>query len=223
LLPAIPLSTEGKLAAVSVLVLSTLLVPLGMLARFVVLNPNIADRLAWLGTLDMGLFSSVLVLTLIRDLLLAGIQLPSLVETSAMAVPLLALLITTIGFFNARRVAKIVRVDIPFSGLAGPLAGFTIVQISDIHVGPTIKGDYVAAIVKRVNSLNPDLIAITGDVVDGSVQRLSVHTVPLGYLKARHGVYVVTGNHEYYSGAVEWMAEFERLGLHCLMNEHVVI
>jgi uncharacterized protein len=223
LLPAMPISHVGKLVAVFVLVVSTLLVPLGMMARFVVLNPKLADKVAWVGTLNMGLFSSVLVLTLMRELLLALTNEPSLVGATAMAVPMLATLITAIGFFNARRVAKIVRVDIPLAGLPAQLDGFTIVQISDIHVGPTIKGAYVAAIVKRVNSLNADLVAITGDVVDGSVQRISMHTAPLAQLKARHGVYVVTGNHEYYSGAIEWMAEFERLGMHGLLNEHVVI
>ena len=81
---------------------------------------------------------------------------------------LAAVAVTAIGFINARRVAQVVRIDIPLAGLSATLDGFTIVQISDIHVGSTIKGDYVAAIVERVNGLDADLIAITGDVVDGS-------------------------------------------------------
>ncbi|MGE8476313.1 MAG: metallophosphoesterase, partial [Paraburkholderia hospita] len=103
------------------------------------------------------------------------------------------------------------------------LDGFTIVQISDIHVGPTIKRGYVDAIVDAVNRLEPDLIAVTGDVVDGSVEHLADHTRPLSRLSARHGAYLVTGNHEYYSGAHAWIAEFQRLGLHVLLNEHVVV
>ncbi|MCG8492290.1 MAG: metallophosphoesterase, partial [Sneathiellales bacterium] len=79
---------------------------------------------------------------------------------------------------------------------------------------------YVRGIVKRVNALHPDLIAITGDVVDGSVDQLSKDTAPLGTLEARHGVYLVTGNHEYYSGAEAWIDEFRRIGLTVLMNEH---
>jgi hypothetical protein len=194
-----------------------------MFARFLVSRQALADRLSWAGSLTMGLFSSVLVLTLLRDLLLLVAGSPALASPTAMAVLVAALLLTLIGFINARRVARVVRIDIPLADLPAPLAGFTIAQISDIHVGPTIKGDYVAAIVDRVNSLGADLIAITGDVVDGSVQQLSAHTAPLVRLSARHGSYVVTGNHEYYSGALEWMREFKRLGLRGLMNEHVLI
>jgi hypothetical protein len=71
--------------------------------------------------------------------------------------------------------------------------------------------------------LEPDVIVITGDLVDGSVEQLREHTAPLGDLKARYGVYFVTGNHEYYSGADEWSAELARLGIRVLDNERVSI
>ncbi len=223
LLPALPIGTLWIVVGGIMLGMTTLLIPLGMLARFFIPRPALADRISWVGSVVMGLFSSVLVLTLLRDLLLLVAGTPSLVGMTAMAVLLAAALLTLIGFVNARRVARVVRIDVPLAGLSASLAGFTIVQISDIHVGPTIKGDYVAAIVARVNGLAADLIAITGDVVDGSVVQLSSQTAPLARLRARHGAYVVTGNHEYYSGALEWMAEFRLLGLRGLMNEHVVI
>lgn len=223
LLPALDLGTAGLTLAIGCLVLSTCLVPLSLLARFVVAGQAQADRLSWLGSLAMGLFSSVLVLTVLRDavLLLAGA--PSLTEPTAMAVLGLASLFTLLGYVNARRVARIVRVDVPLAKLPKELEGFTIVQLSDIHVGPTIKREYVQAIVDRVNQLDADLIAITGDVVDGSIEQLRAHTAPLGSLHSRHGSYVVTGNHEYYSGAAAWMREFARIGLHGLHNRHVVI
>jgi predicted MPP superfamily phosphohydrolase len=223
LLPALPIGTPGIAVGVALLGLSTLLIPLSMLTRFLVARPALADRISWAGSLTMGLFSSVLVLTLLRELLLPMAGSPSFAKLTAIAVLAAASLLTLIGFVNARRVARVVRIDIPLADLPTPLAGFTIVQISDIHVGPTIKGAYVRAIVERVNGLGADLIAITGDVVDGSVRQLSSHTAPLAQLKARHGAFVVTGNHEYYSGALAWMAEFQRLGLRGLMNEHVVI
>jgi predicted MPP superfamily phosphohydrolase len=90
-------------------------------------------------------------------------------------------------------------------------------------VGPTIKRPYLQAIVDEVNRLQPDLVAITGDIVDGSVAELAEHTRPLSRLHGRYGAYLVTGNHEYYSGAEEWIAEFRRLGLRVLLNEHVVL
>src|SRR6185369_4184742 len=182
-----------------------------------------ADRLSWLGGLAMGLFSSVLVLTVLRDVVRLFADAPSLAEPTAIAVLGLASLFTLVGYVNARRVARVVRVDIPLANLPPELAGFTIVQLSDIHVGPTIKREYVQAIVDRVNQLDADLVAITGDVVDGSVEQLRAHTAPLGGLLSRHGSYVVTGNHAYYSGAAAWMREFERIGLRGLHNRHVVI
>ena len=223
LLPALPIGMPGTVVGGLLLGLSALLIPLGMFARFLVPSHSMADRISWASSLVMGLFSSVLVLTLLRDVFLLIAQTPSLAGPTAAAVLVAAALLTVIGFVNARRVAQVVRIDIPLAGLPMPLAGFTIVQLSDIHVGPTIKGDYVAAIVDRVNSLNADLIAITGDIVDGGVLELSAHTAPLARLRARHGAFVVTGNHEYYSGALNWMAEFQRLGLRGLINEHVVI
>jgi len=105
------------------------------------------------------------------------------------------------GLVIARRRPGVVEVEIPVIGLPEALRGFSIAQISDIHVGPTIKRGFVEGIVHRVNGLNPDLIAVTGDLVDGSVQELSHHTAPLAGLSARHGAYFVTGNHEYYSGS----------------------
>src|SRR5208282_2457843 len=103
------------------------------------------------------------------------------------------------------------------------LRGFRIVQISDIHVGPTIKADYLEAIVDRVNRLHPEVIAITGDLVDGSVAQLARHVAPLARLRAVHGVYFVTGNHEYYSGAHAWIEELRRLGITVLLNQHVML
>jgi predicted MPP superfamily phosphohydrolase len=130
---------------------------------------------------------------------------------------------TVVGFANARRRARVKHVEIPLRNLPHALNGFTIAQISDLHVGPTIKRGYVDAIVDAVNALDADLIAVTGDLVDGPVQELAPHTEPLARLSARYGAFLVTGNHEYYSGERAWTAEFQRLGLRVLLNEHVVV
>ena len=223
LLPAMAIGTPGELLGSGLLVISAGLIPLGLMARFVSIRQKLADQLAWGGFILMGLFSSLLVLTLLREVLLLVTPAGAYNEVSAVAVVVLALLVTLAGFINARSLARVVNVDIPITGLPPALAGFTIVQISDVHIGPTIKKHYVEAIVKRVNGLKADVVAITGDVVDGSVAQLASQATPLGSLQGRYGVYVVTGNHEYYSGAAAWMKEFERLGLRGLMNQHVVI
>lgn len=230
LVPALP-SSLGAAALTVVLVLSAVLVPLGLLARRLV-RPPASDQVAWAGMLSLGLFSSLLVLTVLRDALLLAAALVSLAVPfavhslrtgTAAAVPVLAGLLTLVGYMNARRTAQPVTVRIPLSGLPEPLNGFRIVQITDIHVGPTIKQDYLQAIVAEVNRLEPDVVAITGDLVDGSVRELAEHVAPLAQLRSRHGSFFVTGNHEYYSGAEPWIAHLRTLGIRPLMNEHVVL
>jgi predicted MPP superfamily phosphohydrolase len=182
----------------------------------------------------MGLFSSLLVGTALRDVLLIAVGVAaamtplafafSRIETvSAVAVPLAALAVTALGLWNARRIARVVQVDVPIEGLPPALEGFTIAQISDVHVGPTIRRNYVEGIVAAVNALDADVVAITGDLVDGSVPQLREHVAPLAQLRARHGRFFVTGNHEYYSGALPWIEEVGRLGIRVLNNEHVVL
>lgn len=227
ILPDLPLPAVYKAFGAVWLASSFVLVPAGLLSRAITSQP-LSDRLAWAGMLAMGFFSSLLVLTIFRDiaLLLAGLLDLSdvfLKQDTAMLVPLLALMVSLIGFINARRVAAVRHVDVPISGLPPALQGFTIAQISDIHVGPTIKRNYLDAIVDKVNRLKADMVAVTGDLVDGSVAQLRSHTEPLGKLSAQHGAYFVTGNHEYYSNADEWIAEIRRLGITVLMNEHVLL
>lgn len=215
------------------LTLSALLMPMGMLARRVA-KPPLSNVLTWAGLICMGLFSSLLVLTLVREVLLfiarlmgwlwpQTVALQSLHTDTAIGLPVVALLVTALGFWNARRTATVVQVDVPIANLPEALQGFTVVQISDIHVGPTIKTHYLQRIVDRVNGLNANMVAITGDLVDGSVAELGQHVAPLAQLRSTHGSFFVTGNHEYYSGAHSWIDALRALGLKVLINEHVLI
>ena len=225
LLPDLPFAGAWFIAVAAWLVLSAVLLPLGLFARRIAGQPA-SDRLAWAGVMAMGAFSSLLVLSILRD---AGLLVAyafgqyQFQAWSAPAVPLLAALLTLVGLVNARRTAKVRTVDVALIGLPAALHGFTIAQISDLHVGATIKRRYVEAVVDAVNGLEADMIAVTGDLVDGSVRQLAGHTEPLARLRARHGAFFVTGNHEYYSGANSWIAEARRLGLRVLLNEHVVL
>jgi hypothetical protein len=211
------------------LLVSAIATPLWPLARRHARQP-LRDRLIAASVLALGAFSSLLVLTFFRDvaLLVSGALDVTAVEAAvrtdgALAVPALAALVTLAGFVNARRRARIRHVDVPIAGLPQALHGFSIAQISDLHVGATIKRDYVERVVAAVNELEADMIAVTGDLVDGSVRDLGRHTEPLSRLSARHGAFFVTGNHEYYSGAGPWLHELRRLGMQVLMNEHVVL
>jgi predicted MPP superfamily phosphohydrolase len=225
LVPALP-----PVAAVALalwLLASTVLIPMGLTARRWARPPG-SDRLATAGLFSLGLFSSLMMLTVARELVLLGAFLAatgpaSLARISAQAVPVLALLLTLLGLLNTRRTARVKRVDVPIANLPAALQGFTIAQISDLHVGPTIRASYVQRIVDRVNALEADAVAITGDIVDGPVHELRTHVAPLGNLRSRHGSFFVTGNHEYYAGAGPWLAEVRSLGIRVLMNEHVVL
>jgi len=223
LLPPMGLSHAGLMIGILLLVISSLVIPLSMLARHVIKTQGTADKVTLLGYFAMGYFSSLLVLTFLRAVFLLMVNSARIEITTAIATPLIALLLTLLGYLNTRRVPKVVSVDIPIKDLPQSLIGFKIVQISDLHVGAAIKDRYIEAIVKKVNALHADLVAITGDVVDGSVEHLASHTAPLAKLNSRHGSFMVTGNHEYYSGVHAWINEFTRLGLKVLMNEHVVI
>jgi uncharacterized protein len=229
LLPDLPLTTSGRTVGALALCASFALMLAGVMVRSL-RSSSTAERVALLGSLATGLFSSLFVLTLLRDVALGlgALLLPagifaSAATFSAAAVPVLALLGSVIGFISARRHPRVIDVDIPLPDLPPALHGFTIAQISDVHVGATIKRDYLDAVVRIVNSLEPDLIALTGDLVDGSVEQLRPHVAPLARLVARHGTYFVTGNHEYYSGATPWIRELRRLGLRVLLNEHVLL
>jgi uncharacterized protein len=127
------------------------------------------------------------------------------------------------GVVSALGEVALKNVKVELGKLPKELAGLRIVQLSDIHIGPTIGRSWLAGIVGRVNALEPHVVVITGDLVDGSVEALREHVAPLADLRAKYGVYFVTGNHEYYSGAESWVEELTRIGIRVLRNERVSI
>ncbi|MCU0682445.1 MAG: metallophosphoesterase [Polyangiaceae bacterium] len=129
----------------------------------------------------------------------------------------------TFGVASALGAVRIDRLRVPLGRLPAALAGTRVVQISDVHIGPTIGRDFLERVVAQINALEPDLVAITGDLVDGPVAKLREHVAPLGAIKARYGVFFVTGNHEYYSGVTDWLRELTSLGIRVLRNEHVSV
>jgi predicted MPP superfamily phosphohydrolase len=136
------------------------------------------------------------------------------------------LTVATLGGASVRSAladVEVPEVEVRLARLPRELSGLTIVQLSDVHIGPTIGRNFLDRVVEKSNAQRPDAVVITGDLVDGSVANLQKHVEPLARLKARHGVFFVTGNHEYYSGVDEWLAELERLGIRVLRNERVSI
>ncbi len=116
---------------------------------------------------------------------------------------------------------KVVQVKLP--GLPKALEGFTIAQLSDLHIGPILQGRFVEELVERANAIKPDLVAITGDLVDGKTGELGRYVSRLTNLKAGRGVYFVSGNHDYYSGWEAWAAALPSLGVQVLRNRWLTI
>ncbi len=131
--------------------------------------------------------------------------------------------LSALGLRSALGAVQVKELEVPIRNLPAALAGLRLVQISDVHIGPLLRKEWVQGVVARVRSLAPDLIAITGDLVDGSVAELSAQAAPLAGLSAPRGVWFVTGNHEYYSGVDEWLQHLPSLGIRPLRNERVEV
>ncbi len=202
---------------------------------------------SWIGYISLGLISFVFTLLLVRDLvflfwsggaksfflvkdLFAGSKSDSnilldperrrfLINATNIGILAISSSLTGYGIFQARRKPAINKFNISIPNLPQDLQGLKIVQISDIHAGLTIRRNWIETVVAEVNKLNPDIVAITGDLVDGSVAKLAEDVAPMAGLKSSLGNFFVTGNHEYYSGALSWIEKIKDLGFTVLLNE----
>ncbi|PCG87530.1 hypothetical protein CIB93_02185 [Streptomyces sp. WZ.A104] len=133
--------------------------------------------------------------------------------------------LATVGYgtHNVLRGPSVKRISVPLARLPRAAHGFRIAVVSDIHIGPILGRAHTRRIVDTINATSPDLVAVVGDLVDGSVADLGSAAEPLSALRARHGSYFVTGNHEYFSGAEQWVDHVRELGLIPLENARVEI
>ncbi len=226
-----------------------LLVPAGILAENLGPPSFFKDVLSWAAYINLGFFSMLFIFFLSVDIIKTTGRMgsrtyqvfkhpsanrpdptlknpsrrQSLIHIVNLSLLSITGFLTIYGLVNARRRPRIVNIKIPVEGLPTDLEGFRIVQISDLHIGPTIKKDFVDRVVDSANKLDADIIALTGDLVDGSVNRLEGDVEPLSRLSAKYGRFVITGNHEYYSGVLLWIQKFKSLGLDMLLNENRLI
>ncbi len=222
---------DALLVALVVLGATLVLQPVGER----LLRPPLARVIAWPASLWMGFAFLSMLLLLVTDGLLwllgtaaaaspptPGVP-PPASGIRAAAVALLAFVAGAVGLRSALRDPELRRLEIPLSRWPAALDGFRIVQISDLHIGPILERRWARRVVAQVNRLEPDLVAVTGDLVDGSVRRLKEEVAPLADLRARHGVFFVTGNHDHYSGAHAWAAHAQALGMRVLRNQRAEI
>ncbi|MZE53495.1 metallophosphoesterase, partial [Streptomyces sp. SID5770] len=136
-----------------------------------------------------------------------------------------AVALGTVGYgtYGVLRGPRVKRVTVPLAKIPRAAHGYRIAVVSDVHLGPILGRAHTQRIVDTVNSTQPDLIAIVGDLVDGTVENLGSAAEPLARLRARHGSFFVTGNHEYFSGADAWVDHVRELGLRPLRNERLEI
>ena len=214
-----------------------LTIPASLFLRRSALGGSVS-ALVWLAMTWLGLLLFLTLALSVADLVRGAWQVsrawtdagPLLPERRQAVARLLAgtaaLVAGTLGLWSLRsglaRVA-VKRLEVSLSRLPASLSGTRIVQLTDVHVGPTIHRSFIETVVEQCNALLPDLVVITGDLVDGSVEELRGHVAPLASLRSKYGVFFVTGNHVYYSGAEEWCSELERLGVRVLRNERVSI
>lgn len=175
----------------------------------------------------MGWLNFLLVLTLIRDFmwLLIVWFFPAewgqaLMNPGSMVVVVASLVALGLGMLIALGGPRVVEVDVPLDNLDPAFEGFRIAQISDLHVSFIIRRPYVQSVVDKVNALKADLVVLTGDIVDGSVQKLKSYVEPLASLAPAGQCYLILGNHEYYAGLRSWIGHFRSLGLKLLLNEY---
>jgi len=181
--------------------------------------------LAWSGSIAFGVWATFFLLSLPFNIVaalaewLAGAQAHA-TPAERLGLLAVAMLVSTLGVYRALAGPVVRTVTIPVDNLAAGLEGLTIAQISDLHVGPTIRRHYVERVVRATMALGADLIAVTGDLADGHAERLAADIEPLRRLSAPLGIFYVTGNHEYYWNAAAWLAAAENLGFRTLVNEH---
>lgn len=135
----------------------------------------------------------------------------------------LAVMGAAVGVSNALQVPGVTRVELAVTNLPRELEGLKVVQLSDLHISRLLPADWVASVVARTNALHPDLILITGDLIDGTVAARKADVAPLRSLQAPMGIFAIPGNHEYYFDEPAWKRAFTDLGMRVLSNEHVAV
>lgn len=186
--------------------------------------------LAWSSSLLMGAWATFVLLSLPFDLVNLLLSLVALAGGPVFLFPWifyvglfsLSLLLVAVGFFEVWRGPRVREVVVSLPNLPPALEGLRIAQLSDLHVGATIRRRYVEEVVKRTNGAAPDLIVLTGDMADADPASIVGDLAPLADLRAGHGIFYVTGNHEYYWGADALVKRFAALGARPLLNAHQV-
>jgi uncharacterized protein len=189
----------------------------------IVPRPLVLATYGWLGTAYYVLLFLV-VFDVIRGLATwIGAPVPGDARARAIVAVALGLAVAMVGFVQARRGPVVESLTIRLAGWPRSLAGLRIVQITDVHLGSLPPAGYLARVVDQANALAPDLVAVTGDLIEERVSHFRHELAPLARLRPALGTYFVTGNHDYYAGIAAVIDEVTRLGARVLRNERIRI
>ena len=169
--------------------------------------------------LSLGVITYLTLMTLIRDVFM----LITHKTLSPLWVYAGTMLFILGGTLHAWLGPHVKRVQISVKDLHSDLENFTIAQISDLHIGPTIRKKYVQKVVEKTNALNASIIALTGDIGDGPVKQYQNDIQPLSKLHAQFGTFYVTGNHEYYWNGMDWINVMNDVGMNTLINRAMTV
>ena len=200
-------------------------------------NPSFSySALQWTGYTFMGIYSVLIIFILLNSI---GLDLyhrffaspENLNEDRRLffksSLALISLLVTGtmagIGLYQARQKPIVKKIDVKIDHLPDDFEGVTILQLSDVHVGQTIRREFVETLVEMSNQLNPDIVVLTGDMVDGTRDQLDHEIVSFKKIKAPLGKFMIPGNHEYYWGVDTWLERWRELGFTTLINQHSLI
>jgi len=238
-IPALGFSSSQTILAYTAVFILSLLPILPIALRMSGNESKLIDKFSFVGYTSLGFFTLSFFIFVAKDLVLQLIALLGHIidednpfdnskrdfikKSISISMITLAGSATVYGFYSARKGPFIIKHDIYIKNLPEAYENFSIAQISDLHVGPTIKRPYVEDVLEKISHLNPDFIAVTGDLVDGSVKYLRSDLQPLKDMIAPYGTFFVTGNHEYYSGVDQWLDETDRLGMKNLINTNEII
>ncbi|MET3805207.1 putative MPP superfamily phosphohydrolase [Nakamurella sp. UYEF19] len=186
------------------------------------------DGLAVLGDSWLGIIWQLFVWTIVGELLdlilaITGMHGPERNRWTAGVVLVWTALICGWGLWQARRIPPVRTVEIPMPRLGAGLDGLRLVMIADTHFGPINRARWSAGVVQRVNTLDPEILAHAGDLADGSVEMRRLQVAPLGNAEASLAKVYITGNHEYMSGAADWVTHMDGLGWTVLRNGHLIV
>jgi uncharacterized protein len=176
-------------------------------------------------------FGAIILLAPMQLLLDVGTLIAMLIHGGGVSVPdgirywlgTVAAILAAVGVHQALRVPPLKDIEIGIRGLAPQFDGYTLLQLTDLHISRLFTAKWARAVVERANGLDANLIVVTGDLIDGSLASRRADVEPLRDLRAADGVYVIPGNHEYFFGYRAWMAHYAEMGMRVLENDHVIL